>query len=76
MEGKDARRRKTRALAFVLFHEAVSFLPGCPTQRLVKLSQANAKLSTESTGAKARLVEAEEMVERRGEEVEVSGSKV
>ncbi|CBN77783.1 hypothetical protein Esi_0069_0048 [Ectocarpus siliculosus] len=39
-------------------------------QRLVQLSQANAKLSSESTSARARVIDAEEAVEKAGQDAQ------
>ncbi|CAM9457672.1 unnamed protein product [Ectocarpus fasciculatus] len=41
-------------------------------QRLVQLSQANAKLSSESTSARARVIDAEEAVEKAGHDAQES----
>lgn len=46
--------------------------PFYSTQRLVQLSQANAKLSSESTSARARVIDAEEAVEKAGHDAQVT----
>lgn len=52
-------------------HIRAALTPPITMQRLVQLSQANAKLSSESTSARAQLVGAEEASEKAKQDLEV-----
>lgn len=51
---------------------AAFFSPRCATQRIVELSQATAKLSSEGANTRARAADAEDTMEKIAHDLEVS----
>lgn len=64
--------RLINSVATAAVHFRAALTPSHTMQRLVQLSQANAKLSSESASARAQLVSTEEASEKARHDLEVS----